>query len=124
MNREEIIQKLKEYKLDINEYIVISGAAMVLYGFKEETRDIDISTTLEYKKYLLDHFNCELENKESDAYMIDNILNFGINYYSEDKIFIDGIPTQKVEDIIKLKKFLNRDKDKKDLQLIYKKKKR
>ena len=52
MNRKEIIKELKKYNLDPKKYIVISGAAMVLYGFKDETPDIDISVTKEYKKEL------------------------------------------------------------------------
>ena len=45
MNREEIINELKKYNFDIKRYIVISSAAMVLYGIKDETPDIDISIT-------------------------------------------------------------------------------
>ena len=123
MNREYIINKLKEYNFDPNEYIVISGAAMVLYGFKEKTHDIDISCTKRYTNKLLKNYDCTLEYEHSDgnkAYMIDNIVNFGPNYYSKNKNYIEGIPVQRVEDIIKLKKSLNREKDLKDLELIYK----
>ena len=72
MNRKEIIKELKKYNLDPKKYIVISGAAMVLYGFKDETPDIDISVTKEYKKELLKKFDCVLENPETDSYIIDD----------------------------------------------------
>lgn len=42
LNKEEIICLLKEAEFDINEYWVTSGAAMVLYGIKDMTRDIDL----------------------------------------------------------------------------------
>ena len=45
MNRKEIIEKLKQYNFDKSNYIVISGAAMVLLGIKDKTSDIDIATT-------------------------------------------------------------------------------
>ena len=122
MNREDIIKKLKEYKFDVENYIVISGAAMVLYGFKDDTRDIDISCSERYTNKLLESYDCELEYEYSDgskAYMIDDIINFGSNYYSNERDYIEGIPVQRVEDIIKLKKKLNREKDLKDLEAIY-----
>ena len=45
MNKEKIVDILKKYNFDKDEYIVISGACMVLYGIKETTSDIDISVT-------------------------------------------------------------------------------
>ena len=55
LNREEIIHFLKEAAFDSNEYWVTSGAAMVLYGMKDVTRDIDLGCT--------SHMADELENK-------------------------------------------------------------
>ncbi len=118
MNKTQIIEKLKEYNFDPRKYIVISGAAMVLYGFKEETNDIDISVTKEYMKYLLKNYDCVIENKEKNAYMIDNVINFGTNYYKKRRNYINEIPTQKKEDLIELKKLLNREKDIIDLSKI------
>ena len=38
MNKKQIISFLKKLNLDENKYVVISGAAMVLYGFKEKKK--------------------------------------------------------------------------------------
>ena len=122
MKRNEIIEVLKKYSLDLKRYVVISGAAMVIYGFKEETGDIDIAVTKDYEEELLKNYNAVLENVDpngNNAYMINDIINFGSNYYSNEREYVDGIPVQRVEDIIKLKKMLNRDKDIKDLESIY-----
>lgn len=116
MNKLDIINTLKKYNLDKNEYIVISGAAMVLYGIKEETSDIDIAVTKKYNKYLLDNYDCEIE-KES-VYYIDKIINFSTNYYTKDKKYINDIPVQKIKDILNLKLSLNREKDKMDIEKI------
>ena len=120
MNRKEIINELKKYNLNPKKYIIISGAAMVLYGIKEETPDIDIAVTKEYKKELLSKYECELENPETDSYIIDDVLNFGANYYKRRREYIDGFPVSTIEDLIDLKVKLNRAKDKKDLKLIFK----
>ena len=121
MNREEIIKILNEFNFDSKEYIVISGAAMVLYGIKDTTHDIDISVTEKYYRYLEDNYDCEIERQDeygNNVYYIGKYLNFGKLYYTENKDFVEGFPIQRVKDIIDLKKMLGREKDKKDLELI------
>ena len=121
MNKEKIVKILNEYNLDKQEYIVISGAAMVLLGIKESTKDIDIGVTKDYYDYLLSHYNCvfDIYNVFNNAcYMIDDTINFGIDYYTNDNVLIDGIPVQTIDDIINLKKSLNRKKDIEDIKKI------
>lgn len=123
LNKEQIIRILKEYDLDTNNYIVISGSAMVLLGIKDTTNDIDISVTKEYYDYLLTNYDCNLERineNNNKIYYIDKKINFGYDYYSFDSLKIEGIPVQKLDDIIKLKESLNRKKDQKDLELLRK----
>lgn len=120
MNKEEIISQLKKYNFDSSQYIIISGAAMVIHGVKEKTNDIDIAVTYEYFEYLLNNYNCEFEKINAfghKIYFIDNIINFGVDYYTK-PIYIDGLPIQTIEDITKLKESLGRDKDKKDIKLL------
>ena len=47
LDREEIVCLLKETGFHIEEYWVASGAAMVLHGIKDKTRDIDLGCTSE-----------------------------------------------------------------------------
>lgn len=121
MNKEEIIKILKKYNFNDKRYIVISGAAMVLYGLKEKTGDIDIAVDDDYYNFLLKEYKCTFErineyNKK--IYFIDDIINFGVTYYSENKTYISSIPVQTKEDLIKLKVNLNREKDKRDIEII------
>ena len=121
MNREEILQCLKKYNFDKEEYLVISGAAMALLGIKESTNDIDISVTQNYYNYLLKKYNCIFERTNEygvDCYLIDEIINFSTTYYENNKILIDDIPVQEPQKILKLKRSLNREKDNKDINLI------
>ena len=119
MNKEEIIEKLKEYNFDKNKYIVISGAAMVLLGIKDKTHDIDIAVKEDYKDYLVDNYNVTFDRMNEynePVYFIDNIVNFAVTYYTDIKEYVSGIPVQNVNDILKLKKGLNREKDKTDIE--------
>ena len=45
MNKAEMIAKLKVFPYDPAEYWVITGGAMVLYGIREESSDIDLGCT-------------------------------------------------------------------------------
>lgn len=121
MNKNNIIDILKKYNFDNSKYLVISGAAMVLYGIKDSTNDIDIAVTKDYYNYLLSNYNCIFERVNeygNSCYMMDNCINFGINYYSDNKEFIESIPVQSIEDLLQLKKYLNRDKDIFDIEKI------
>ena len=119
MNKKEIIKKLQEYNFDKNKYIVLSGASMVLQKVKKETSNIDISVTKDYYDYLLENYNCEFKeyNKYNNkVYTIDNCIYFGIDFYTENKEYVFDIPCQTLEDILTIKKDLNRKKDQADIK--------
>lgn len=121
MNKIEIENILKKYNFDKKNYMVISGAALVLLGIKDSTNDIDISVTKEYYDNLLKKYDCKLECifNNINVYFIDNIINFSTNYYNEDDIIsVNDIPVQKIESIKNLKLNLNKKKDIEDLNLI------
>ena len=46
MNRFELLNLLESLKFDSNEYWLITGAAMVFYGFRKETGDLDLGYKL------------------------------------------------------------------------------
>lgn len=125
VNRKEILDILSEYNFNFDEYVVISGAALVLLGVKEETKDIDISVTEDYYEYLEKNYECKLEKYDDkndvNIYYIDDVINFSTNYYSDsedDFVIINGVKVQSIPAISKLKETLNREKDIKDLKLI------
>ena len=117
-----ILKKLKEFNLDSSKYLVISGAAMVLLGIKETTKDIDLAVSKNYYDYLINNYSCTIDRLNEFKHLCYNldVLNFGIDYYSKQYEEVEGIRVQKVEDIIKLKRFLNREKDKEDIKKLIK----
>ena len=120
MNKVEIIKIMKDYNFDINEYAIISSAAMVLHGIKKSTKDIDIYVSPNYYEYLLKKYNCKYEriNKGTKIYYIDDVINFGINYKPNKIELINGLAISSIEDIVLLKESLKREKDIKDIKLI------
>ena len=122
MQRDEIIKLLKKYNFNPNKYLVVGGAALILYGLRDKTNTIDITTTKSYLNELLKQYDCVLErvNKDGTAcYLIDDVINIGASYYKRRREYIEGFPVQTIDDLIELKQKLNRPKDRKDLKAIF-----
>lgn len=121
MTKKDILEILKIYNFDKKEFIILSGASLVLQNVKEDTSDIDITTSVYLYNKLLKEYNCVFE-KEVDNYLvwfIDNIINFSTHYYDEiEYINYNGYKIQSLESILKLKESLNRNKDKSDIEKI------
>lgn len=121
LNKSTILKILKEYNLDPNRYIILSGASLVLQDIKEYTSDIDIAVDNTLYNEILNKYSCTFE-KYKDGYKIwyiDNIINFSNNLYTTTKyIDIYGYKAQSPDSILELKRTLNRSKDKKDISLI------
>lgn len=93
MKKKDIINTLSMYNFDKNKLYIISGAALVLLGFIENTKDIDVAVTEDYYEQLIREYNCLFERKNEfnkDCYMIDNVINFGVSYLPEEFEIING----------------------------------
>ena len=115
MNKNQIIEIIKKNKLDKEKFIVISGAALVLLGIKKTAHDIDIWCNNEYCDYLINNYDSKFERVNEfgeKAYLINNIINFGISFRPLEIEIIEGIQCASLKDVLYLKKFLNRPKDK------------
>lgn len=121
MNKKEIFEYLKKFELDKEEFIILSGSALVIYGIKEIAKDIDIAVSEKLYNKLINNYNCIYEKEVNNykVWYIDNIINFSIHYYDEVEYeIINGYKVQSLDSIIQLKQKLNRDKDKKDIEKI------
>ncbi len=116
ITEKEIYKIIQKYNLPKEEFIILAGSSLVIRGIKNKTNDLDIAVSPNLYNYLLKNYN---PIKEENTYVIDN-LNFGSLYYNEDFDIINGYKVQKLNNLIKFKQKLNREKDKKDLILINK----
>lgn len=119
LNKEEIICLLKEAAFDINKYWVTSGAAMVLYGIKDVTRDIDLGCTsqmadeLENKGYYV-----EILRDGSRRIVFSETIEIFENWIEDKVIFFEGLPIVSIDGMILMKEKLGREKDHEDILLI------
>ena len=119
MNRVELLKVLESLNLDSKEYWLITGGAMVFYGFRKETRDLDLGCTskladdLEAKGYPTEI----MPDGTRKICPVPDIEIFENWIYDQVEI-IDGIPVISVSGLITMKKNIGREKDIKDIQLI------
>lgn len=111
MNKKEVLKKLKELDLDNNEFIVVSGASLVLHDIIDVTKDIDLSCSKKYYDKInwptrLGHMGKEI--KYYDCFEISD------NLYDEKSVdIINDYKTMNLEKCLEVKRLLNRPKDKK-----------
>ena len=102
MNKKEIINKLKEYDLDKNEFVILSSSAMILKDIKNEIK--------RGKDVLVEHKDKENEERTQLEEALKNIENLLNNKASDDEIvreyedltnkinnFIDSEPNKEEE---------------------------
>ena len=116
MDRETILKKLKTLNFDKKEYVIISGASLVVQGVEEVANDIDISCS----KKLYESINWpETIGYKDNEIKVNDVFEIGPSYYDPNNIVtIDGFQFMNLEKCLELKKILNRSKDKKTINKI------
>ena len=119
MNRQEILTQLSNFPFDRKEYWVLTGSAMVLYGIKKETSDIDLGCTSGMADLL-----------DAGGYLYRRMDNGNrwFRYGASMEIFegwlcdtvesVDGFPVISIKGLVEMKKNLGREKDIKDIERI------
>lgn len=119
MTKNEIINRLNSLSFEKTQYWLVAGAAMVLYGIRDATSDIDIGCS----KKLAD----ELEAKGCPTSVMPNgmrriQINKDVeafeNWYYDRVCIHDDIPVISLKGLIEMKRELGREKDLKDVMLI------
>jgi hypothetical protein len=118
LNKEQILDKLKNLNFPDEDYCVMTGAALVLYGVRQETADIDIGCTPKLFEMLLQSGFEVMQEKSYKGITIDGCIEIFENWMPEKRAFVYGIPVADILDIRKYKEQLGRDKDLRDIELI------
>ncbi len=116
-----LLNRLRKLPFSEKEYWVVAGGAMVLHGFRPQTRDIDLGCTtlladkLERQGYAVSY--CE-DGTRKILYS-ENIEIFE-NWIEDTVEIIGGVPVVSIDGLIEMKKKLGREKDLEDIALIEK----
>ncbi len=119
MKKNDVLDALRAFPYDKGEYWLITGGAMVAYGFREETGDVDLGCTSPLADRL-----------EADGYLYKTLPDGRRQFrYGEDiEIFenwlcdgtaeIEGFRVVTPKGLIEMKRALGREKDLRDIALI------
>ncbi len=111
MDKKEVLKKLKELEINKDEYIIISGASLVLHDLIDVTKDIDLSCSKEVYDKISWPTKLGYLGKEIKYYDCFEISN---NLYDPNNIdIIDDYKTMHLEKCLEVKRLFNRPKDKK-----------
>ena len=119
MDKLEIIHLLKEAAFDSGEYWVTSGAAMVLYGIRDRTRDIDLGCTSQMADKLeKEGYSAEILHDGSRRIVFSETVELFENWLEDRAVLLEGLPVVSLDGLIRMKETLGREKDRQDILLI------
>lgn len=118
-DKQLLIRRIKELSFPDGEYWVVAGGAMVMHGFRPQTRDIDfgcsspLADILEKQGYptLLCGDGSRKIRYSDDIEIFENWLEGEVET-------VDGVPVVSVDGLIRMKMRLGREKDLADIALI------
>ena len=119
MRKTEIVEKLRALPFDSSEYWVIAGGAMVLYGLREETSDIDLGCTAAMAdKLAAAGYPCHLTPDGKRSFSLGGEIEVFENWLYDKVVFADGVPVISLPGLLEMKRRLGREKDERDIRLI------
>ena len=118
MKAEDIRRRLAELALDTNEYRINVGGAMVLHGLREETHDLDIWCTKKLGDALAQRCDVQVLPDGTRRFVPAPDVEIYENMLPGETVFLNGIPVAPLEDVLALKRQLNREKDQRDIAIL------
>ena len=118
-DKQSLLQRLKELPFPEGEYWVVAGGAMVLHGFRPQTRDIDLgcSTFLADKLERQGYFVSRCDDGTRKIVYAEDIEIFE-NWLEGAVETVSDVPVVCVDGLIQMKQSLGREKDFADIALI------
>ena len=119
MDRKEILEALEAFPYDRGGYGVITGAAMVLYGIREQTADIDLGCTAELADRMeADGLPFRRTGDGKRWLRYGDTVEIFEEWLQDTVVTVDGFPVVSLRGLIGMKQALGREKDLRDIALI------
>lgn len=119
MTKEQIHRTVKALPLSAESYWLVMGAALVMHGIREETRDIDIGCTPEAFDALIKlGYHATTSRSGLRKLSLSTGVTVYEGFYTQDIICIDGVPVSDLTSIKRIKAFFGRKKDLADVEQI------
>ena len=119
MKKAELLARLRAFPYGTEAFWVVTGAAMVLYGLREETADIDMGCTPEMADRLeSEGVPVRVMSDGNRRFRIDRETEVFENWLLGSVEVRDGFPVMSLPGIREMKQRLGREKDLRDIRLI------
>ena len=119
MNRAELLARVKALPFPREDYWVITGGAMVLYGLREQTHDIDLGCTTRLADALeAQGAQVSIRKDGTRKLVLDGDVEIMENWLYDRIEEIDGVPVISLAGLTEMKRSLGREKDLRDIALI------
>lgn len=129
MENENVFDRVRSLNLNQGEYVVVSGGVLEAHGIRN-SGDLDLVVTQDVFERLLDQGWEIREGSDGVVLLVKDDIEVATDWrlgeYRPDpaKLIaeadtIEGCAFAQLDEVIKFKKEYNREKDKKDLELIY-----
>ena len=114
MNKEELLKLVESLNIPKDEYYILGGGSLVMFGIKETTSDLDLCVSNELFAKLKEKYNLDEKDKnECGFYQISDIIEIIPNPKEEFTAQeIDGYKVEELKRILEFKKKRNDPKDK------------
>ena len=120
MTRTDILERLRALDWPADEYWLVAGGAMVLYGLRAETHDLDLGCTtaradalaaagVPYK---------EMEDGSGRWFSVSGDVEVFENWLMDRVELVDGVPVVSLQGLREMKLALGREKDLRDVARI------
>ena len=108
-DKKSLLQKLEQMNLDWTQYWLITGGAMVLYGAKEQTADIDLGCTSQLADQLQQK-GCAVERMPDGTRRIvyDEQVEIFENWLEDQVVLWEGVPVISRKGLVFMKRKLGR----------------
>ncbi|NLL45092.1 MAG: hypothetical protein GX247_05455 [Mollicutes bacterium] len=118
MNKEQLINILKELNFPIGDYYILSSACLMLYGLRDEITDIDLCISENLFNLIKKKYNLTEDKKnQCGFYKINDYLEVVVNEKEKMEYDMkDGFPVEKLTTILTYKLKRNAKKIKKILK--------
>ena len=119
MDKQEILNCLSSFPYDHKEYWLVTGAAMVLYGIKDKTSDIDLGCSAKLADQLeADGYLYKRTEDGKRWFKYSEHIEIFEEWLKDSVKIVEGFPLVSLKGLIEMKQELGREKDIKDIELI------
>ncbi len=116
MNKSEIIEILKGLDLPNGKYWLVTGSAMVIYGLKPLTHDIDMGGDNQLIDGLIAKgYTAEVQDDGKRKVVLSPLVEVYEDWIFDKVEEVDGVPVLSLLGLLQMKRHLNREKDEKDV---------